>query len=220
MAPIDRFNSGNMFIKPQSDSASTIIIKPFYFIQIAPLNKAHFLVKINNDRGGTATYVGEANWEPDADIPESLDKNGFISAHETGHAGGLYDDYVEDALFCSYDFPGFVCNTPGDPFSVVPNTDAMMHHNRNIELRYFWHNAEFIRKATNIPMLVEGTAGNNGIRKYYLRNHDKAPNRNFTQLPLFIESNASGTPRGKFDLYLYQLGDDDYPHIFKAGGIF
>ncbi len=35
---------------------------------------------------------------PNADITESLDKNGFISAHETGHAGGLYDDYVEDAL--------------------------------------------------------------------------------------------------------------------------
>ncbi len=61
----DLFNSGNIFIKPQSDSASTLIIKPFYFIQITPFNKAHFLIKINNNRGGTATYVGEANWEPE-----------------------------------------------------------------------------------------------------------------------------------------------------------
>ncbi len=216
-SPGNVFNSGNLLIKPISNSDGSIVIKPFYFVQIVPLNRAHFLINVNTDRGATDAAFGTAHFEPEAST--STSSGWFIAAHETGHAGSLPDEYTEPDFYCSYGFPSFACNTPGDPFSIVPGNGAMMNGNIFISLRYFWHSAEFIRKAMDVPMLVEETTGNK-TRSYHIRNHEKAPHRNFTNLPLFIESNAGGTPRGKFDLYLYQLGDDDFAHLLVPDLIF
>ncbi len=93
-----------------------------------------------------------------------------------------------------------------------------MNGNIFISLRYFWHSAEFIRKQW---MFLCWLKKQQEIKpEVIIFEIIKAPHRNFTNLPLFIESNAGGTPRGKFDLYLYQLGDDDFAHLLVPDLIF
>jgi OmpA family len=214
----DIYNSGKIFIKPTPESDQSIIIKPYFFVQEVIQNTAHFLIKVQEKRSNMDTVKGVGEWEPDA--AESNSDGWFVGAHETGHANSLPDEYNETGTSCSYDFPGFACNLPGDPFSIISSGyEAMMSLNKFMDLRYFWHAAEFIRKATDIPMIVEEEKGNEALQ-YQVHNHPDAPIKNFTYLPLFAESNASGSPRGKFDLYLYQLGKEKFPSKIVEGNTF
>jgi hypothetical protein len=92
----------------------------------------------------------------------------------------------------------------------------MYEGTRDVHNRYYWHSAEFVSNIVGIPFNVELTRGTT-TRKYNVKSHPNSPHRNFNHFPLFIESNATVGTHSLFDLYLYQLGDDNYRYEFLSG---
>ncbi len=217
----DGGNPGTFEIKPQDENKLKIKVQPYFFIQKSIFNRAHFQINVisipranmNGDNGIGNFSIG--NEEPDS-------SHSFIAAHECGHGASLPDEYNErwSRDSCSYQFLGFGTNTPGDPFSLIPQSSShsplMYEGTTNIHSRYYWHSAEFVSKITGLPFNVEITRGT-ATRKYNLKSHLSAPQRNFSHFPLFVESNASVGSHSLFDLYLYQLGNDNYRYEFLGG---
>lgn len=205
-------NPGDFLIKPQTAGALKFQARPFFYAQEMPQPRAHFRLNIINiARANMGSSDGIGNFSSGNEAPFA--SGWFTAAHETGHGNGLPDEYNErwSAFACSYEFPGFGSQVPGDPYSIAPSA-LMMEGVLLIENRYFWHGTEWIRKQLNTPLQIESTT-----HKYLVPQHPSAPARAFVHFPAFIESRASVGTRGLFDLYLYALGDDAYRSRIKSG---
>ncbi len=206
-------NPGDFLIKPHTAGALKFQARVFFFAQEMPQPRAHFRLNIINiPRANMGGSDGIGNFSADNEVPNPA--NGwFTAAHETGHGNGLPDEYNErwSANACSYEFPGFGSQVPGDPYSIVSSA-LMMEGVFVVEGRYFWHGTEWIRTVLSTPMQVES-----GTHKFFLPPHNSAPARTFVHFPGFIESRASTGTRGLFDLYLFTLGDDPYRERIKSG---
>ena len=214
----DGGNPGTVEIKPQDENKLKLKIQPYFFVQKSIFNRAHFQINILSiPRANMNGHDGIGNFSTGNEAPTS--GNVFVAAHECGHGASLPDEYNERWTLnaSSYQFLGFGCNTPGDPFAMIPvssgHAPLMFEGIRDIHSRYYWHSAEFINKILGIPFNVEITRGTT-TRKYNVKSHPSAPHRNFNHFPLFVESNGTAGTHSLFDLYLYQLGDDDYRYQF------
>ena len=216
------FNHGNYWLEPQ-DTAVKLRVVVRWILQETPLPQAHFRVDVPPPPNNSRSFMGPYDGTGGAFIGDEQDGSTgrFTAAHECGHAGSLPDEYMEKWSTCSYTFPGFKCYVPGDPFSIKDG--PMMVDNHFIQGRYFWHNAEWIRQITGIPMHVRIEESPTKIYKYKVKSHPLpnavAPgsNRVFTHHPLMIESDARTGARGQFDLYLYEIGEDQYRYSIKSG---
>jgi outer membrane protein OmpA-like peptidoglycan-associated protein len=208
-------NPGDFEIIPVEDNVN-IRTRSRWIAQEVPLNRAHFRIDVQPE---VRSFMGSFDGTGGAGLgdEEPNQSGGFIAAHECGHAGSLPDEYNErwSNRACSYEFPGFSCNVPGDPYSLVRGP-MMMEGTRDIHGRYFWHAAEWLRIITSTQMQVRATH-NGRVHNYRLRNHPVAPSRNFTYYPLVMESNGTHGTRGHFDLYFFELGDDPYRHLLRSG---
>ena len=208
-------NTGDYFYTPQPPSALPFKCKPFLYCQDTPQPRAHFRLNVlSQPRADMNGFDGVGNFTAGNEVA-TLDDGRFVAAHETGHGYSHPDEYNErwSGAACSYTFPGFGSQVPGDPFSIESGA-LMMESVTNIENRYFWHSAEWIRRIIATPLQVESAA-----HQYFVPGHPTAVNnsRAFTYFPLHINSRATGGARGKFDAYLYMLGKDAYANRLKLG---
>lgn len=208
-------NPGDFLYKPQTAAALPFRCRPFLYCQEMPQPRSHFRLNIVNiPRANMNGFDGIGNFSSGNESADAATAR-FTAAHEVGHGYSLPDEYNEmwSANACSYENTGFGSQVPGDPFSVVSGA-MMMQGTRDIENRFFWHSAEWVRRVLTTPLQIES-----GAFQYKLPGHPTAVNnsRAFTYFPLIIDSRRTGGTRGRFDSYLYMLGEDSYATRIKPG---
>lgn len=205
------FNPDPAMLRPHDPATHKLEVKPLWFVQELPLAEAHFRISVTAiTRAFMQNSDGTAQYSADSHQPLTTPPNvgRFTAAHECGHADGLPDDYGEkwNDRACSYGLPSFAHNMTADAYSLISGNPAMMFQNKEVHPRYFWHAAEWVRDITGVPMQVEQGAR----RKFRLPQHPNAPGRHYVVWPIWREVGISGigtNTRGRFDIYLYHLGD-------------
>lgn len=149
----------------------------------------------------------------------------FVAAHEFGHATSLDDDYLEQWSNCCYWRPGFPDFKPGAPFNL--DDDSMMTSNKQVRSRHYWHfsvwmNKEFIKNQKPEFKVIKRNEPDfelayNSSNSWNPRNFNPE-SKNYCNWPSKIKRNTKNTKtnKGKFHLYLYPLGKDDY----SQGGLY
>ena len=187
------------------------------------LDKAlsHFTVDVKTGNGARNNRGGQLGTGllSDGKHVDPGDAVGFTNGHEHGHERGLPDEYNERWSCASFGQPSFGQHLPGDPYEMdgrgveysVPGA-PMMNGNRQIQARYFWQSAEWVRRALGFPLKVSF----NGFDEYSVPPHADA-RRNYVFWPLVGLNNqvlAASDPiaanRAKFNLFAYPLGKDRF----------
>jgi len=200
-----------------------------WFVQFVDRVRAHFMVQVENrvpptrdNRGGfNGTGESSPTGQKEAPPPEyPLAPIWFPSAHESGHADGLPDEYNEKWWSGSLGEMSYKSNLPGDPFSFDNGTGTddspMMNGNQIIRNRFYWPSAEWVRRRIEPPgvslqMRVDHTS-KDGVRydNYRLPPHP-TDRRTFTYWPLRSQiDQALPGVRGLRNLYLYALGAEQW----------
>jgi hypothetical protein len=190
-------------------------IKTVLFVQMVPnKNLAHYSIKIiNGCRAEMNSYQGIGQLDLTENAPEVARGGIFVAAHETGHAIGLADEYIESARTASYYQPGFYSFTPGAPYST--DTNSMMESNKKVFNRHFWHIAEWARfrfkelsqsSSDNAPELSVKM----GTFSYRLPHHKNEPGESFVTFPLNQKIGVTdSSKKALYDIYLYPIGNDE-----------
>ncbi len=187
------------------------------------LDKAlsHFTVDVKTGDGARNNRGGQLGTGllSDGKHVDPGDAVGFTNGHEHGHERGLPDEYNERWSCASFGQPSFGQHLPGDPYEMdgrgveysVPGA-PMMNGNRQIQARYFWQSAEWVRRALGFPLKVSF----NGFDEFSVPPHADA-RRNYVFWPLVGLNNqvlAASDPiaanRAKFNLFAYPLGKDRF----------
>lgn len=243
---INRWNGddglgGGVDILPQAASPA-LRLKARWFAQAFPVpqqtSRAHFLLRVflPDTRAFMSSFRGdgalglEDNPGPWVNLAgpavaalpgvSNTPGNSLVIAHEAGHGDGLPDEYTESSRAASY-FAGDAIYSfnPGSPYT--PDSLAMMLSNQRIRARYFWHAAEWLSdvyRSDSIRFQVRQVAGPRTFN-YRLPAHPSAPKRLHTTRPLQSRKDATLGARGKFDLFLYPLGEDHYSKTVLGRGV-
>lgn len=195
----DKENKSRARIVPKDEKFGKFKAYSLWFLQAltdSDSEKAHTKLKVFNDNAGrpfmNSKGTGELNeTRVDAD------------AHEAGHGNSLVDEYVERWRSASYRQPGFYSFSPGSPFDF--DFRAMMKGNIEIRARYFWHAAEWLNKLYNTEFEVHRRT-----HKFHINTHPEKTKHTFISFPQKSEDNVKSGERGKYDLFLYSLGEDEY----------
>ncbi len=198
---------------PIDQNANKVQGRLLWFVQTVPDDAhAHSHVKVVEGRSYMG-FKGDSEFIPTGDKPAP--NKSYLAAHECGHGITLLDDYNESLTACSYAMPSFPSWVGGDPF--VLDGDAMMQTNKIVRPRYRWHIAEWVRSVTGIGFMVQ-----EGVYVYRLPQHPSCDPgahtvrpqlRTYVNWPLFCRTRCEAGERGKFDLYLYPLGDEPYREL-------
>lgn len=210
-----------------------------WFMHVTDRLRAQFLVNVEDrganardNRGGT-TGTGEsspAGYQDGATTGEdftgaSTNTGWYPSAHESGHADALPDEYNERWDGASHGQMSYKSNLPGDPFepdgrmvSWATNGSPMMNGNQLLRNRYFWVSAEWVRArlqppGKKLPFKVSykspggtGTAYDN----FQLPSHP-SEKRTYLYWPMRAAiDNAQAGVRGQRNFYLYPLGQEQW----------
>ncbi|MCP4570172.1 MAG: hypothetical protein GY841_21540 [FCB group bacterium] len=154
--------------------------------------------------------------------PVNRRKDSFVIAHEFGHATSIDDDYLEVADNCSYYMPGFIDFKPGSPFEL--DKKSMMVSNKYIRPRQYWHFAEWMHREFDSAGAKDFALQMKGKNEYKIPynsgNQWRSTNMsveskshyNYPTKFLFNARNLHDptNPKGRFNVYLYPLGKDDY----------
>jgi hypothetical protein len=84
---------------------------------------------------------------------------------------------------------------------------AMMEANQQVRARYFWQVAEWLRSLIGAGLEFEVV---HGTHTYKLPHHSQSPRKTFVNFPAAFVRNKEMGPHGKFDAFLYPLGDEPY----------
>ena len=237
---INRFNGEDVVngsrteLRPQDPNAP-IWGEVVYFIQpVKNANDGHYELKIGTYGrcSMSPTGVGEIDtvgYKPE----EQYHLNSYTFAHELGHGASLPDEYGEDAQWASAGTPGILCNIPGDPFvdeavtginlpasifkANIPAGDApasMMNEAVEVRNRHYWHNAEFMRKYTNVPLKVKWDK----YHDYKVPGHPDFPVKTYAYWPAKAGIDATLGSRGKMDAYIYTAGADAFTQTYVPDG--
>ena len=77
--------------------------------------------------------------------------------------------------------------------------------------RYFWHNAEYARKHTTIPLYTKTKHGSGSIyEEYKVPGHPNYPTETYTYWPVREKMNRASGKHGKVDIYLHALGKEHF----------
>ncbi|HSP88346.1 MAG TPA: hypothetical protein VLN45_09450, partial [Ignavibacteriaceae bacterium] len=227
--PEKTFNPGAAFVLPVNSSEKKIKSKVIWFSQDLPKEKSHFEIAIFKDKtqpgpGGVRGFMrsnvgegvlGETDNEPlfNITMPDGTkaDFGGFFTfAHEVGHGGSLVDEYIE--LTASNGVCGFDSNSPGSPFKI--DDEAMMRANREVRARHYWHVAEWFRQLDEKKIEYKI---NHGGHDYFIPHHSNEPQKNFIGHPLAEKKDQELGEHGKFDIFFYPLGKEEYTNKVLPG---
>jgi len=208
-----------------------------WFMQVADRIRSHFMVHVENKGASARDNRGGFDGTGESSPAGYNDPAGnwFPSAHESGHADGLPDEYNEKWWSGSLGQMSYKSNLPGDPFSADDGTGGngspMMNGNHIIRNRFFWPSAEWVRRrmmASGVTMQMKvalrsllGVAYND----YKVMPH-ATDRRTYAYWPLRHEvDQALPGVRGHRNLYLFALGAEQWTvrdifarHIAGAAG--
>lgn len=221
-------------IVPQSPPGSPPVrVDAIWFPQSVRRTQAHFnIVLWSAGRDNRNGWNGGGN--SGINSFQSGGGNVYAAAHETGHMGGMPDEYNERWNSASYRQMSMKQNLPGDPYEpdgrderpIYQAGSAMMNGNQVTRNRYFWHNAEWVRQAIGAPVKIALQDSSSGVvyDNYMLPQHGTA-GRTYYPWPLLGLRDQSFAPPappppvpavaypqrwGRYDLFLYALGKDHY----------
>ncbi len=195
----DTINSSRTLLHPKDAGSAMPQAQVVWFIQALPdsdRNLAHFELRVFNDHAGRPFMTRVGNGELNETYLSA-------NAHETGHGDSLVDEYVERWTSASYQQPGFFSYSPGGPFDF--DSRAMMRGNKTIRTRYYWHIAEWLNKLYNSEFVIE----RNSI-KFELPTHPQKTEKTYVSFPISSAADQESGDRGKYDLFLYKLGEDEF----------
>jgi hypothetical protein len=143
----------------------------------------------------------------------------FTFGHECGHAASFSDEYIETSTGASYREDAVFNNMPGAPFA--QDSHAMMQGNQEVRPRYFWHIAEWLRflEKDKVDFQVKHSGFTYKLPHMTIPNPatSTSPQRtdrpfayNHTCWPLVERVVPNVGPRGRYTLYLYPLGEEQY----------
>ncbi|RMG15989.1 MAG: hypothetical protein D6731_07160, partial [Planctomycetota bacterium] len=230
--PPERWNGrdtahGHPAVFEPQDEGIRLRVRPLLFFQHLPRARAHYEVGVyepgrgrafmSSDGTGALTLYGNPGaWATAAgrsDV-ESSPGDGYVLAHELGHATSHYDEYNERWMLRSAHMLGFACWIPGDPYDV--DQAALMNGNRDLRARYFWQCAEWCRLALGgIPLRVRQrqlvqAAGQPDECTFELPAHpDGDPRRTYVNWPLYSRTPLHSGARGRCHVFVYPLGAAD-----------
>jgi len=230
----DTVNTTRAKLSPQSNK-DLLWGEVVYFIQpMSTYKHSHYQLDIGSY--GRCSMSPDGFGEIDAigyDHEDQYQKNSYTFAHELGHGASLPDEYSERSQWASAHTPGVLCNTPGDPFIdegvYAFNTAAsifkaniktgdvpssMMNQAVQVRNRHYWHNAEFLRKYTKVPLKVEWGK----YADYKVPGHPNFPVKSYAYWPASAQVNATIGSRGKLDVYLYTAGKDAFAQTYIPNG--
>lgn len=203
------------------DPAKKISVTAVCFIQMTPLEQAHFRIKTTDSGAGGRDNRGSQLGTGETAHKETgpASSGSFTSAHEHGHQMGLPDEYNERWDGASFGQASLLQHLPGDPFeqdgrlNVYSEPAApMMNGNYTVHNRYFWHCAEWVRRRVGFPFKVSLGA----YTAYKVPSHP-TEQRAFNFWPMAANQNPpDGKPAGTFapaarcHQFLYALGADKF----------
>lgn len=196
----DNINNRRAKILPKDEKFGKLSCQVLWFVQAltdADKNLTHYTLKVFNDDAGRAFMSSKG-------FGELNEKHTSANPHEAGHGDSLVDEYVERWRSASYQQPGFYSFSPGSPFDF--DSEAMMNGNLRIRARYFWHAAEWFNKVYNAEFVVHRR-----IHKFNIPTHPNKTDKTFVSFPVKNDKDVKSGERGKFDLFLYKLGEDEFP---------
>ncbi|MFH0727356.1 MAG: hypothetical protein V2B19_13590 [Pseudomonadota bacterium] len=161
------------------------------------------------------------------DVADAAPKSAF--SHELGHAAiGAYDDYVTGILEKSlwkYTNNHASMDMEGQRYYGMPyelDEAAIMNVNRAVRMRYFWGRANWLndqaKTGANLNKFLEAKkfriayepAGKAKLK--YVK-----PDAHKSIYTPLTEQNVSLDKKGKCDLHLYHLGNDEFAQILQGG---
>jgi hypothetical protein len=200
-----------------------------FYMQSVAAGQQHTIVSVHPAGAAGRSFMGRSNGEIRGDQTQRANAwSPLTAAHEFGHAGSLDDDYLERANNCCYGMVGLPDFKPGAPYNA--DAGSMMKSNQDIRARQYWHYAEWLRSRlvagkkldfvvckTNNPNYklpfhpsLAWDPANYGTHAHHYYNYPEKQGSNRTN---------SVSSRGRFNLYLYPLGEDRYsqamPRIMK-----
>ena len=198
-----------------------------YYMQSVATGQQHTIISVHPAGADGRSFMSRSDGEIRGNQTHRVDGE-LTAAHEYGHAGSLDDDYHEKWDNCCYGMMGLPDFKPGAPYNA--DAGSIMMSNQDIRSRHYWHYAEWLRsrlvagkkfdfvvcKTNNAdyklpfhPSLAWDPA-NFGTHANHYYNYPEKQVTNRT-------NSVSG--RGRFNVYLYPLGDDRYsqamPRIMK-----
>jgi len=222
------YNSIRTCIQPKDTTNDKLEVRCLWFVQSLPRNLAHFEVRIfdtirasaNSEEGIVNLQSNQTDkWPSHLPWPRTrVDQRGLwgrlTSAHEVGHCGSENDDYVDTTSPSDSRggrLLGFDSLSPGSPFCW--ETSSMMKANIEIRSRNLWHVAEWLHllKFGHVDYVVKR---NNHV--FELPHHPNVdvgrshPRRSYINWPMACEYDRTLGTHGKFDVFLYPLGNDMY----------
>ncbi|MGA9292895.1 MAG: OmpA family protein [Ignavibacteriaceae bacterium] len=228
-SPATTFNPGAAFILPLNPAEKKFKSKIIWFSQDLPKEKSHFEIAIYDDKtkpgpGGVRGFMrssvgegvlGQTDNTPlfKVTMPDKTTRffGGFFTfAHEVGHGGSLMDEYIE--LTASGGVCGFDSNSPGSPFKI--DDQAIMRANRQVRARHYWHIAEWFRQLDEKKIEYKI---NHGTHDYFIPHHSNEPHKNFIGHPLVEKNDQEFGDHGKFNIFFYPLGKEEYSNKVLPG---
>jgi len=206
----DAVNSARSTIVPKGGAKpiKTLVIS---FLQRLDRNEAHFQIDLvaenQTSNMGSTNGNGELRVNAGRDTDgERVDRN-FAGAHETGHAGGMPDEYPRSNN--GEGQTGFGSNNvPGAAFSM--DGQAMMRFNHRVRARYYWHVAEWLRRIPGLDVDHEIIHGTETYALPHYRHQATHPKRDYVWWPVKANLRHDPTDPVLYDAYLYMLGKDRY----------
>ncbi len=227
------FNPGAAFVLPLNSSDKKFKSKVIWFSQDLPKEKSHYEIGVFKDKtdpGGVRGFMrskeGEGVLGETDNVPlfkvTKKDKDGifttsdfggfFTFAHEVGHGGSLVDEYIELTVSGPGELPGFDSYSPGSPFSI--DVQSMMRANREVRARHYWHIAEWFRQLDGKKIEYKI---NHGTHDYSIPHQLDEPQKNFIGWPLAEKNDQELGEHGKFNIFFYPLGKEDYTNKVIPG---
>jgi hypothetical protein len=198
-----------------------------YYIESIPAGTEHTIINVHpveSKKARSSMGRDEGNIRADENVRQA---DGFVGAHEFGHAGSLDDDYVEKWYECCYYQPGFVEFKEGAPF--YHDDDSLMCSNKKIRARHYWHFAEWMNKQFSPGKLTPFCVQMADEPDYELPTKNKnlwkpgdslMMGNHYLNFPDISMSSTYNTlnKKGMFSVYLYPLGKDAYSQGANSDG--
>jgi hypothetical protein len=147
----DGVNTSRSLIVPKSGSPDlkALVIS---FLQRLERNESHFQIDLVAETETSNMGSNDGMGELRVAAGRHTAARNFAGAHETGHAGGMPDEYPRSNN--GEGQTGFGSNNvPGAAFSL--DSEAMMRFNHVVRARYYWHVAEWMRRIPGLDVDYE-----------------------------------------------------------------
>lgn len=229
-----RWESKRYFFEPEKDpkSRGIKVIPKFFFEENLQVSKPHCIVNIHDpsdpnyrsSMGLDSSDLSKDTFKEEPKSGSTMEDNynyaWYTMAHELGHASGFDDEYLEsiekDNKWNPV-LPKFNQWYDGMPYSC--DEVSMMMINMCPRLRYFWIQCRWLNENSKVKRLTEDTVfrvrheGFHKSRQHIFKYYLPSAAADFYKAACYDNNQKNGS-YGKFDLFLYQLGQDETTNGF------